>query len=105
MSEYRDVTTGRNQVSMAIRAKDAAKILPALIEHATDEQRPIEITSKRGNAMLVPTAQWESIQNDIRELREKLLRAESTRLRLDPGDQAEAGRAQDLLADLVLPVD
>lgn len=90
---------------MAIRAKDAAKILPALIEHATDEQRPIEITSKRGNAMLVSTTQWESIHDGIKELREELLRAESTRLRLEPEEQAEAGRAQELMADLVLPVD
>ncbi|KUL42252.1 type II toxin-antitoxin system Phd/YefM family antitoxin [Actinoplanes awajinensis] len=45
----------------AISASEARKTLFPLIERVNDDHTPIEIVSKRGNAVLVSKADWDSI--------------------------------------------
>lgn len=47
---------------MAITASEARRNLFPLIEQVNEDQIAIEITSKRGNAFLVPSAEYRSIQ-------------------------------------------
>ena len=45
----------------AISASEARKTLFPLIERVNDDHTPIEIVSKRGNAVLVSKEDWDSI--------------------------------------------
>lgn len=47
---------------MAITASEARKRLFPLIEQVNDDRAPIEITSKRGNAVLMSVADYEAWQ-------------------------------------------
>jgi len=48
-------------VTSAISASEARKTLFPLIERVNDDHTPIEIVSKRGNAVLVSKEDWDSI--------------------------------------------
>jgi len=48
-------------VTSAITASEARKTLFPLIERVNDDHTPIEIVSKRGNAVLVSKEDWDSI--------------------------------------------
>ncbi|HUY25386.1 MAG TPA: type II toxin-antitoxin system prevent-host-death family antitoxin [Candidatus Saccharimonadales bacterium] len=47
---------------MAVTASDARKRLFPLIEQANNDQQPIEITSKRGDAVLLSRADFDALQ-------------------------------------------
>ncbi len=47
---------------MAITASEARKTLFPLIEQVNDDQTVVEITSKRGNAVLLSVAEYEGMQ-------------------------------------------
>lgn len=46
---------------MAIMASDARKRLFALIKQVNDDRSPVEIHSRNGDAVLVSSADWNSI--------------------------------------------
>lgn len=46
---------------MTITASEARKNLFGLIEKVNDDYTHVEITSKRGNAVLVSRAEWDSL--------------------------------------------
>ena len=48
-------------MTSAITASEARKTLFPLIERVNDDHTPIEIVSKRGNAVLVSKEDWDSI--------------------------------------------
>lgn len=48
-------------MTSAISASEARKTLFPLIERVNDDHTPIEIVSKRGNAVLVSKEDWDSI--------------------------------------------
>lgn len=48
-------------MSAAISASEARKTLFPLIERVNEDHTPIEIVSKRGNAVLVSKDDWDSI--------------------------------------------
>jgi len=48
-------------MAAAISASEARKTLFPLIERVNDDHTPIEIVSKRGNAVLVSKEDWDSI--------------------------------------------
>jgi antitoxin YefM len=48
-------------VTAAISASEARKTLFPLIERVNDDHTPIEIVSKRGNAVLVSKEDWDAI--------------------------------------------
>jgi len=48
-------------VAAAISASEARKTLFPLIERVNEDHTPIEIVSKRGNAVLVSKEDWDSI--------------------------------------------
>jgi antitoxin YefM len=48
-------------VTAAISASEARKTLFPLIERVNEDHTPIEIVSKRGNAVLVSKEDWDSI--------------------------------------------
>ena len=54
---------------MAITASEARKNLFPLIEQVNDDAIAIEITSRKGNAVLVSAAEWASIQETAYLLR------------------------------------
>jgi len=47
---------------MAITASEARKNLFPLIEQVNDDRAPVEITSKRGRAVLMAAEEWEAWQ-------------------------------------------
>jgi antitoxin YefM len=47
---------------MAITASEARKNLFPLIEQVNDDRAPVEITSKRGRAVLIAAEEWEAWQ-------------------------------------------
>lgn len=54
-------TTVGGVVAEAISASEARKTLFPLIERVNEDHTPIEIVSKRGNAVLVSKEDWDSI--------------------------------------------
>jgi len=48
-------------VTAAISASEARKTLFPLIERVNDDHTPVEIVSKRGNAVLVSKEDWDAI--------------------------------------------
>jgi antitoxin YefM len=84
---------------MAITASEARRELFPLIEKVNDDQTAIEITSKRGNAVLMSLAEYEALQEtayllrspvNARRLLESLVQARAGELiehPLDSGDE------------------
>lgn len=72
---------------MAITASEARRELFPLIERVNDDRTVIEITSKRGNAVLMSLAEYEALQETAYLLRSP---ANARRL-LESLAQAQAG--------------
>ncbi len=49
------------EIKMAITASEARKNLFPLIEQVNDDRKPIEITSKRGDAVLISKADYDAL--------------------------------------------
>ncbi len=73
---------------MAITASEARKNLFPLIEQVNDDRQPIEITSKRGDAVLLSRADYDALTETAWLLR---VPANATRL-LGSLAQAHAGQ-------------
>jgi antitoxin YefM len=72
---------------MAMTASEARKHLFPLIEQVNNERRPIEITSKRGDAVLMSRADYEALEKTA-----YLLRAPANARRLlESLEQARSG--------------
>ncbi len=74
---------------MAITASEARRNLFPLIEQVNDDRQPVEITSKRGSAVLMSLADFEALTETAYLLHSP---ANARRL-LDSVDQATAGLA------------
>ena len=49
----------------SITATDARKNLYRLVEYVQESHEPIQITGKRGNAVLVSEADWRAVQETL----------------------------------------
>jgi antitoxin YefM len=72
---------------MAMTASEARKNLFPLIEQVNNDRRPVEITSKRGDAVLMSRADYEALEETAFLLR---VPANARRL-LESLDQARKG--------------
>jgi antitoxin YefM len=54
---------------MSITASEARKNLFPLIEQVNDDRTPVEITSKRGNAVLISKADYDALEETAHLLR------------------------------------
>ena len=76
---------------MAITASEARKNLFPLIEQVNDDHTAVEITSKRGSAVLMSRAEYDALQETA-----YLLRAPANARRLlESLDQARAGQREE----------
>lgn len=76
---------------MAITASEARKNLFPLIEQVNDDHTAVEITSKRGNAVLMSRADYDALQETV-----YLLRAPANARRLlESLQQARAGQREE----------
>ncbi|MHB8718256.1 MAG: type II toxin-antitoxin system Phd/YefM family antitoxin [Candidatus Dormibacteria bacterium] len=75
---------------MAMTASEARKHLFPLIERVNDDRQPVEITSKRGDAVLMARADYEALQETAYLLRTP---ANAQRL-LESLAQARAGERE-----------
>lgn len=76
---------------MAITASEARKNLFPLIEQVNDDHAPVEITSKRGSAVLMSRADFDALQETAYLLR---VPANARRL-LESLEQARDGRREE----------
>jgi antitoxin YefM len=77
--------------SMAITASEARKNLFPLIEQVNNDRTPVEITSKRGDAVLIGLDDYRALQETAYLLRSP---ANARRL-LESMDQAQAGTVEE----------
>lgn len=75
---------------MAMTASEARKNLFPLIEQVNNDRRPIEITSKRGDAVLMSRADYDALEETAYLLRSP---ANARRL-LESLEQARGGERQ-----------
>ena len=75
---------------MAITASEARKQLFPLIERVNDDRQPVEITSRRGDAVLISKADYEALEETAYLLR---VPANARRL-LESLAQARAGERE-----------
>jgi antitoxin YefM len=78
----------QKEAAMAITASEARKNLFPLIQQVNDDRQPIEITSKRGDAVLLSRADYDALSETAWLLRAP---ANATRL-LESLAQAHAGQ-------------
>lgn len=76
---------------MAITASEARKNLFPLIEQVNDDRSPVEITSRRGDAVLLSRADYDALEETAHLLRSP---ANARRL-LESLAQAQAGELQE----------
>ena len=76
---------------MAITASEARKNLFPLIEQVNEDRTPIEITSKRGDAVLMSIDDYRALEETAHLLRSPA----NVRRLLESLDQARAGAAQE----------
>ena len=76
---------------MAITASEARKNLFPLIEQVNDDRAPVEITSRRGDAVLMSRTDYDALEETAHLLRSP---ANARRL-LESLDQAAAGDRQE----------
>ncbi len=76
---------------MAITASEARKHLFPLIEQVNDDRTPVEITSKRGDAVLISRADYDALEETAHLLRSP---ANARRL-LESLAQAQRGERED----------
>ncbi|HVB27370.1 MAG TPA: type II toxin-antitoxin system prevent-host-death family antitoxin [Mycobacteriales bacterium] len=75
---------------MAITASEARKNLFPLIEQVNEDRTPVEITSRRGDAVLISRVDYDALQETAH-----LLRApRNARRLLESLDQAAKGRRE-----------
>ena len=75
---------------MGITAGEARKNLLTLIEQVNDDRRPVEITSRRGDAVLMSRADYEALEETA-----YLLRAPANARRLlESLEQARGGERE-----------
>lgn len=72
---------------MTLTASDARKNLVSLIEQVNDDRTPIEITSRRGDAVLISRSDYDALEEATHLLRSP---ANARRL-LESLDQARGG--------------
>ncbi|HXB36773.1 MAG TPA: type II toxin-antitoxin system prevent-host-death family antitoxin [Acidimicrobiales bacterium] len=75
---------------MAMTASEARKNLFPLIEQVNNDRRPIEITSKRGDAVLMSRADYEALEETAYLLRSPA----NARHLLESLEQARSGERQ-----------
>jgi antitoxin YefM len=75
---------------MAITASEARKNLFPLIEQVNDDRTPIEITSRRGDAVLLSRADYDALEETAHLLR---VPANAKRL-LESLQQAQSGQRE-----------
>ncbi|MEO7982323.1 MAG: type II toxin-antitoxin system prevent-host-death family antitoxin [Sporichthyaceae bacterium] len=76
---------------MAITASEARKHLFPLIEQVNDDRTPVEITSRRGDAVLMSRADYEALEETAH-----LLRAPANAKRLiESLQQAQSGQREE----------
>ncbi len=76
---------------MAITASEARKNLFPLIEQVNDDRMPVEITSKRGDAVLISRADYDALEETAH-----LLRSPANRRRLlESLAQAQRGEREE----------
>ncbi len=75
---------------MTVTASAARKNLFPLIRKVNDDREPVEITSRRGDAVLVSRAEWDALNETAMLLR---VPANARRL-LDSLEQARRGRRE-----------
>lgn len=76
---------------MAVTSGEARKNLPRLIEKVNDDRTPIEITSRRGDAVLLSRAEYDALEETAHLLR---VLANAKRL-VESLQQARAGQRQE----------
>jgi len=76
---------------MAITASEARKNLFPLIEQVNDDRMPVEITSKRGDAVLISRADYDALEETAHLLRSP---ANARRL-LESLAQAQRGEGEE----------
>ena len=76
---------------MAVTASEARKMLFPLIEQVNDDHVPVEITSKRGSAVLMSLEDYQALQETAHLLR---VPANARRL-LESLAQAQAGHHEE----------
>lgn len=76
---------------MAVTASEARKTLFPLIEQVNDDHVPVEITSKRGSAVLMSLEDYQALQETAHLLR---VPANARRL-LESLAQAQSGQRQE----------
>ena len=76
---------------MAVTASEARKSLFPLIEQVNDDHVPVEITSKRGSAVLMSLEDYQALQETAHLLR---VPANARRL-LESLDQAQRGKREE----------
>jgi antitoxin YefM len=80
----------KRSIGVVVTASDARKNLFPLIEQVNNDRRPVEITSKRGDAVLMARADYEALEETAH-----LLRAPANARRmLESLEQARAGDRQ-----------
>jgi antitoxin YefM len=57
------------EVTMSITASEARKNLFPLIEQVNDDRTPVEITSRRGDAVLISKADYDALEETAHLLR------------------------------------
>lgn len=80
---------------MAVTASEARKTLFPLIEQVNDDHVPVEITSKRGSAVLMSLEDYQALQETAHLLR---VPANARRL-LESLAQAQSGRREEYELD------
>ena len=76
--------------AMAVTASEARKNLFPLIEQVNDDRTPVEITSRRGDAVLMSRADYDALQETA-----QLLRAPANARRLlEALQQAASGKRE-----------
>ena len=80
---------------MAITASEARRSLFPLIEQVNDDRMPVEITSKRGNAVLMSADEYAAWQETAYLFRSPI----NARRLLDAADAAERGAVVEHLLD------
>jgi antitoxin YefM len=76
---------------MAITASEARKNLFPLIEQVNQDRTPVEITSKRGDAVLISTDDYRALEETAHLLRSPT----NARRLLQSLDQARAGSVEE----------
>lgn len=89
--EWYDILYCFERKTMAITASEARKRLFPLIEQVNEDRTPVEITSKRGDAVLISIDDYRALEETAHLLRSPA----NVRRLLESLDQAHAGSVQE----------